>query len=196
VRSQSSSVSRFVAPLPFEHSARWAIVESWNRCAGLSAHAPPEFHRVSDDDLTGRIARAARLLEAARPRMHRLVHSVQDVAVAYVTDAEGIVLACAGNDAQLRRYCLLPGYDWSEARMGTNGAGTCLVTGRPMVVSGAEHYVAALRDRACTAVPIRGPDARIVGALDVTTRVADARRDRMGRVTEAALEIEAQLRQP
>jgi transcriptional regulator of acetoin/glycerol metabolism len=189
-------VTRFVEALAIAHPARWTIIASWDRCARLSPHAAPAFHRVSDQELTDRLARASRLVEAALPRIRQLVREVPGgSAVAYVTDAQGIVLASVGDDARLKRWSLLPGYDWSEARMGTNGAGTCLVTGRPTVVAGNEHYITAFQDCTCTAVPIRGPDERIAGALDVSSPVGDPRGHRIAQVTAAALEIEAQLRQ-
>ena len=33
-----------------------------------------------------------------------------------------------------------PGHDWSEAAMGTNGAGTAIAAGQPVAVVGGEHY--------------------------------------------------------
>lgn len=196
MRLNPSSVTRFVEAVPPEHPARWAIVASWNRCSHLSPHAPPAFHRVSDADLAARLERSARLVEASSACLERLLRQLSGVAkVAYVTDGDGIVLASKGDAAQLRRYCLLPGYDWSEARMGTNGAGTCLATGRPMVVAGNEHYMSAFHDFTCIAAPIRDRDTRIAGTLDVGSRTADPREHRGARIMEAALEIERLLRE-
>jgi transcriptional regulator of acetoin/glycerol metabolism len=195
VRVQSSSAARFIEALPPEHPARWAIVASWNRCSHLSPGAEPPFHRVSEAELRDRLERNGALVEAAVPRLAWLVRQLPGHSnVAYVTDADGIVLASEGSAEQLRLFCLLPGYDWSEARMGTNGAGTCLAAGRPMVVAGREHFLTAFQNCTCTAAPIRGPAGRLMGALDVSSSVADARAHRIGVVTEAALEIEGALR--
>lgn len=195
MRLQSSTAARFIQALPPEHPARWAIVASWNRCSHLSPGDAPAFHRVDDAQLHARLDRCAALVQAATPRLAWLLRQLPGTTnVAYVTDAEGVVLASEGNPEQLRVFRLLPGYDWSEPRMGTNGAGTCLVAGRPMVVAGREHLLTAFQDCTCTAAPIRGPDGRLAGALDVSSSVADARAHRIGLVTEAALEIEGALR--
>lgn len=195
MRLQSSSAARFIEALPPEHPARWAIVASWNRCSHLSPGDAPAFHRVEDDELHARLERCKPLVEAAAPRLGWLLRQLPGTTnVAYVTDCDGVVLASDGNPEQLRLFRLLPGYDWSERRMGTNGAGTCLAVGRPMVVAGREHLLTAFQDCTCTAAPIHGPDGRLAGALDVSSRVADARVHRIGLVTEVALEIEGALR--
>ena len=195
MRVQPSSAARFIETLPPEHPARWAIVASWNRCSHLSPGGAPDFHHVGEADLQARLDRGGALLEAAVPRLSWLLRQLPGTTnVAYVTDADGVVLASEGNPEQLRLFRLLPGYDWSESRMGTNGVGTCLAVGRPMVVAGREHLLTAFQDCTCTAAPIHGPDGRLAGALDVSSSVADARAHRIGLVTEAALEIEGALR--
>lgn len=195
MRLQSSNAARFIEALPPEHPARWAIVASWNRCSHLSPGDAPDFRRVDEAELHARLARGKPLLDAAAPRLAWLLRQLPgNTNVAYVTDADGIVLASDGNPEQLRLFRLLPGYDWSEARMGTNGAGTCLAVGRPMIVAGREHLLTAFQDCTCTAAPIHGPDGRLAGALDVSSSVADARAHRIGVVTEVALEIEGALR--
>jgi transcriptional regulator of acetoin/glycerol metabolism len=194
VRPHAAQATRLVQARPPEHPARWVIVASWDRCAHLSPHAAPEPRRVDDADLRARLARNAALVEAAAPRLEGLLRALRGKSnVAYVTDADGIVLASRGDARELERLGLLAGYDRSEARLGTNGAGTCLVAGRPVLVAGREHFAAAFHDRACAAAPIRAAGRRIVGALDVAGAAGHARDDRMARVTEVAREIEAAL---
>jgi transcriptional regulator of acetoin/glycerol metabolism len=194
VRLNASSVTRFVEAARPRHPARWAIVASWDRCAHLSPHGTPEFHRIDDDDLASRLAQNALLIEAALPRLDRLLaHAGGNWNIACLTDATGVILASGGSPARLRELRLTPGYDWSEGRMGTNGAGTCLVTGRPIVVAAAEHYLSAFHDCTCTAAPIRGPGERMMGALDLMGDGARSRGAHIARVTAAALEIEATL---
>ena len=197
MRPHSPSVARFMDVPPPQHPARWAIVASWDRCSHLSPSTRPAFHRVSEDDLQARLARRADLVAAAHPRLEALLRQLPGATnVAYLTDEEGVVLASCGDPARLERFCLLPGYDRSERRMGTNGAGTCLVAARPMVVAGAEHLMSAFHDCTCTAAPIRGREGTIVGAVDVSSSVSDARGRRIAQVTEVALEIESLLRRP
>jgi sigma-54 dependent transcriptional regulator, acetoin dehydrogenase operon transcriptional activator AcoR len=195
VRLHSTGITRFVDNRPPEPPARWAIIASWNRCSHLRADAPAPFHRVADAELARRLHESAALVEAAFPTLRTLLNHFPAVSSgACVTDADGIVLASEGDAEHLGLFCRLPGYDWSEARMGTNGAGTCLVAGRPMFVSGREHLLRTLEDCTCAAAPIRYPDGRIAGALDVSSHAAHGRDHRLAHVTEAALAIEAQLR--
>lgn len=196
MRLHSPSVARFTRPVIAHDPARWAIVASWNRCAHLSASTRPAFHRVSEAELGMRLTRREELVRAARPRLDQLLASLPGASnVAYVTDEDAVVLASNGDAAHLQRLCLQPGSDRSERLLGTNASGTCLVAARPMLVAGAEHLMSAFRDCACTAAPVRGPGGSIVGALAVSSRLADARAQRMVQVTAAALEIERALRQ-
>jgi len=194
VRLHSTSVARFTQPVMPHDPARWAIVASWNRCTHLSASTAPVYHRVTEAELGVRLARREALVCAALPRLEALLARLPGTSnVACVTDEDAVVLASSGDPSHLQRFRLLPGYDRSERRLGTNATGTCLVAARPMVVAGAEHLMNAFRECTCTAAPIRGPDGTIVGALDVSSSAADARAPRMAQVTEVALEIERLL---
>jgi transcriptional regulator of acetoin/glycerol metabolism len=191
------SASRFVQRLPEEHPARWAIVESWERCraARLRAQGAPLFHRVEESELTARLERCQLLVEQTRPRLERLMRQLPGASnVGCLADADGVILLILGKPEKARRFGLVPGSIWTEALMGTNGAGTALAAGRPTIVGGKEHFMEAFHDRTCTAAPIRGPDGALVGALDVSSTVADAREQRIGQVTEVALQIEEALR--
>jgi transcriptional regulator of acetoin/glycerol metabolism len=197
VRPHAPSVARFIEAVPPPAPARWAIVASWDRCTHLSPSTRPAFHRVSEEELRQRLTRRDALVAVARPRLEALLRQFHGTSnVAYVTDEDGVVLTAFGDATHLQRFCLLPGYDRSERRVGTNGAGTCLVAARPMVVAGSEHLMSAFQDCTCSAAPIRGADGSIVGALDVSCSVEDARVPRIAQVTAAALEIETLLRRP
>jgi len=195
MRSHAPGVARFTDAVPPPPPARWAIIASWDRCSHLSPSRRPAYQRVSEEELAARLSRRDALVSAARPHLEALLRSLPGSSnVAYVTDEEGVLLASSGDAGHLQRFCLLPGYDRSERCLGTNGAGTCLVAARPMVVAGAEHLISAFKECTCTAAPIRGIDGAIVGALDVSSSVEDARAHRIAQVTEAALEIEGTLR--
>jgi PAS domain S-box-containing protein len=175
---------------------RQVIADSWerSRSAGVDPrHAP--LHRVDAGELADRLEANADLIAAARPHLDWISTLLDGVPhVVYLADADGVVLLSEGNDASLRREAgLEPGYDWSEARMGTNGAGTALATGRPEVVRAEEHYVEAFHGCTCTAAPIAGPGGRPLGALDITTGVAAGGPERLLLVMHAARVIERDL---
>lgn len=77
--------------------------------------------------------------------------------------------------------------------MGTNGAGTALATGRPVVVQGDEHYLEAFRSFTCVAAPIRDGGGNLVGAIDLSTSLADGKPANIGLMSYVALMIERDL---
>jgi transcriptional regulator of acetoin/glycerol metabolism len=176
--------------------ARYAIVESWARSATAlhSRDGQPTFKQVDAADLAMRQHKSADLIAASQPRLQQLIAETSGrTAVAYVTDADGIVLLSVGDSAQISNFRLSPGYDWSEATMGTNGAGTALVARRPVAVVGAEHYLHAFENCTCTAAPVFGVRRRLLGAIDVSSCVEEAVPERLSDVIVAALEIEQEL---
>jgi PAS domain S-box-containing protein len=182
---------RFLAGLDERSEVRPFILASWERCrvAGVDpGHTP--LHRVPDEELERRLAASADLLEIARPHLDWLAPLVAVPYVLYLTDADGIVLHAVGNDPALQADAgLSPGHDWSEARMGTNGAGTALVTGHPVAVVGAEHFARGFAGCTCTAAPILDAAGAPVGALDLTTPELPGVPARLALVTYAARAI-------
>lgn len=181
---KADSTSRLNQPAARSHAeleGRAVILDSWRRssAAGHERSSAPQFCRVSDDELSRRTASNADLLAVAAPHMKRLSELLNMPHVVYVTDADGIVLDSRGDRDFISRFSLAPGYDWCEARMGTNGAGTALACGRPVAVIGPEHFAVAFDDCTCTAAPIRGDDERIVGAIDITSGVGHGSAERV-----------------
>jgi PAS domain S-box-containing protein len=165
-----------------ELRGRSVVMDSWRRstAAGLNPSAMPVFHRVSEDEIARRRAANADLLTAAVPHLEWLSDLLANVThVAYVTDADGIVLESRGDTACQSTFGLLPGFDWSESRMGTNGAGTALACGESVAVVGPEHFLFAFENCTCTAAPIRDGSGNIVGAIDVSTGVAHGSSERV-----------------
>ena len=194
MESLKAQWERYQRSLAHSQPARYAIVESWRRseAAGLDPQATPKFRRVTD--LPERLQRCAELVEVARPRLHRLLAELPgNTNAAYVTDPDGIVLFSVGDPRQLAQFGLTPGYDWSERAMGTNGAGTALALRAPVAVVGREHFSEAFADSTCTGAPVFGHDRSLIGALDVSSSVQDARPERLSQAIALALEIEAEV---
>ncbi|HKK27846.1 MAG TPA: hypothetical protein VKB18_07170 [Gemmatimonadota bacterium] len=68
-----------------------------------------------------------------------------------------------------------------------------LEAARPVVVLGPEHYARRWHDFLCTGAPIHGPDGEVVGAVDVSTTLAEGSPSRLGLVAYVALAIERSL---
>lgn len=191
---------RVLTARPRHPLARDLILRSWtrSRSAGLDpASGRLRLQRIPHRELRGRLEEREPLLRAATPHVETLSRETPVPHVAYVVDADGIVLLSVGTDsAQMHEYGLLPGYDWSEGAMGTNGAGTALVTGRPVAVFGEEHFLRPLKGFICTAAPVRDAEGRVIAALDLSVAVEDGRPDHLLRAIETAAAIERDLGTP
>src|SRR5437868_10817298 len=177
---------------------RPVILESWmrSRAAGVDpASHSVLLRRVDQSDLARRLNANQGLLAAAEPVLRdfskslgRLQHAI------YLADRDGIVLFSTGTNQVMIAYGLMPGYDWSEATMGTNGAGTALATGQPVAVPGPDHYQLPFHSATCLAAPLHSPNRQLVGAIDLSTSAVDADPDQLRAVIDVARQIESSLR--
>ncbi|MET7718341.1 GAF domain-containing protein [Streptomyces sp. NPDC005407] len=151
-------------------SARPLVVASWQRSMEYEVKSgcidAPYFENPNLD---------SPLARAALPILNRLHEQLADDPVStMVTDRNGVVLSRkVSHEAlttRLNRVQLAPGHVFAERYVGTNGIGTALASGRPVMIAGSEHYVEALRDFHCAAVPILHPTRRaLLGAFNLTT---------------------------
>lgn len=182
--------------LPSGSMLRDVIEASWFRSREHGVDPiQAELHRVSDEDLARRQDKHRELIEIAKPHLDWLSVVLRDVDHGiYIADPDGVILCSAGNSPELReRYGLEPGYDWSEARMGTNGAGTALAAQKPVAVVGPEHFSQNLHRGICTAAPIRNTDAEVIGALDISVGMVEGTPARLAMAVRSAEMIESQL---
>lgn len=190
----------FVERQPLKGKVRPFVLESWRRSLreGVEANTvEPTFRKVSEEELQRRRERGRELITLTEPHLQWLSAVVGAVThVAYLTDRDGIVLMAYGDPDVMEADGLTPGHDWSERQLGTNGAGTALVIDQPVAIVGAEHYTQAFHNSVCTAAPIHDSDGKILGAIDLSTPVADGTPDRLGIVAHIAfaIETEAELR--
>lgn len=172
LREVGGDWDRFLSALAETVPARAIIAASWqrSRAAGVDQHGTRP-QRISEDELHTRLVRNAALVELTKPHLEWLSAALAEIPhVLHLTDRDGIILHSIGTDpALLEEQGLVPGFDWSERRMGTNGAGTALAEGRAVAIVGPEHYVSTYHTWTCTAAPILDPNGKLVGAIDLTT---------------------------
>jgi len=161
-------------------AARSRLAASWRRSAEKHGLDPGERRapdRVEGRDLRQRREALDHFLTIAAPRIDRLFTMVgQSGCAVLLTDPGGIILdqRVADCDAAVfERWGLAVGADWSEAREGTNGIGTCLAEQRRLIIHRDEHFYARNTGMSCIDAPIFGSDGRIVAALDVSSARAD-----------------------
>ena len=172
------------------------LIQSWQRsqAAGVDRDEPPAFRRVAAEDLQRRRSANRVLLDAAIPHLRWLSRWFeQRPHVAYVVDRDGVVLHAEGNPDAIERYHLSPGHDWSEAAMGTNGAGTALASGVPVAVVGCDHWSTTWKEATCLGAPVLGRDGEPVGAIDISMDVQDGDAERLVVAAHVAYTISQEL---
>jgi len=186
------------APNSRRADVRPVVARSWERSAGRGASTDggrlPDI-RLTADALAG--YRSAHPLAPLLPVMHELLgrDARQEQFIFAVGDANGTLLWVEGASAvraAAERMNFVAGAVWSEADVGTNAPGTALVVGAPVRISGAEHYNSVVRRWSCCAVPIHGPDGRVLGVVDLTgdERMATPGAMTLARATARAVEAE------
>jgi len=115
---------------------------------------------------------------------------------AILTDEEGCILSVIGDDDILEAAFdlrMVPGAFMDEGSIGTNAMGTALAEGRPVQVSGDEHFIRAYHRWTCSGAPIHDVDGRVIGALDLTGNKDDVHLHTLGMVVAAVNAIEKTL---
>jgi len=155
--------------------ARRLIQQSWLRCArdyGLDPGAAGRIRMASRSEMRGSRERSQPFHDVALSGMQALHGHVADLGyVTLLSDAHGITLHSLGEDTlatPVREAGLVTGATWIETESGTNGIGTCLVSGDVVTCHREDHFFAGKLDLSCTAAPLHDPLGQIVGVLDVS----------------------------
>ncbi|WP_253776283.1 GAF domain-containing protein [Goodfellowiella coeruleoviolacea] len=149
---------------------RGEIVESWAR--SLRLVDPARDCAPGAEDLAQRWLDSP-LRQPVTDLADELRAAVDDAGfVAAVTDESGTILWTRSGRVMRRRaerVNFAPGGRWDEASMGTNALSLALRDGRPATVFSAEHLVEALHGWVCYSAPIRSPQGRVLGVLDLSS---------------------------
>lgn len=174
------------------------VSRSWERCHGLGLrrNMPPPLEPVGASEMHQLLQRSEHLLKVAQAEMQHLTMALSGTGhIAFVVDQHGFVVALAGDlqnaDPVLQR--VQRGVNLSEARCGTNAAGTVLVEKRPTLVQRGEHYLSELSVLDCFAAPIISPRGQLAGALTVSSSSAARVPGVSDLIQVAAARIEQQL---
>ena len=153
-----------------------SIVRSWQRCledyhldpAQTVAPTVLEHGRI----LEGR-ERLQQVLQIAGHEMNSLHQQLSGAGHAVLlTDARGVILNCITAPAERKVFenaGLWLGADWSEAREGTNGIGTCLVERQALTIYQDEHFRGRHAGLTCSASPVFDPQGELLAVLDVSS---------------------------
>lgn len=171
------------------------VEESWARSLTYGID-PRHLRRQAPDraTLAPHQERARALLEAADPAValaHAALHNEPHMVA--LSDAEGFIIRLAASEPHEEAINFFEGASWHEHDIGTNGIGTALAARAPVLVTGPEHFVHDYRHWTCVGVPLRGPDGRVLGALDLSVQNERMNPHTWGWTLSLADSIEAQL---
>ncbi len=150
------------------------IWHSWQRCLSRYALDPvaarqPVF--IGARELQARRRRTGSLHAVAGPELRTLATLLHAPLGVMLTDRDGVILDYAGDPAFTgiaQRAGFREGAVWSEAEQGTNGMGTCLALGEPVLIAREEHFLHRNTGVSCCAVPLIDAQGQIAGALNVS----------------------------
>ncbi|WP_296258976.1 MULTISPECIES: sigma-54-dependent Fis family transcriptional regulator [unclassified Pseudomonas] len=159
-----------------------SIARSWARCL-------EDYHLDPAQPMAPTVLEHARVLESrerlqqvltiAGGEMNRLLQQLSGGHAVLLTDDRGVILNCVtepGERKIFERAGLWLGADWSEAREGTNGIGTCLVERQPVTIHRDEHFRGRHTGLTCSASPVFDPNGDLLAVLDVSSARHDVSR--------------------
>ena len=180
-------------------AARPEISASWRRvrAGGLAPGAEPEVAPLSEVEVEAR--RTSSTLAPLLPSITASLEPVvDDGLLLVVTDTDGRVLWRRGRTGVRRladRLGFVAGSAWTEANVGTNAIGTCLVVGEPVHIRGTEHYVESHTRWSCAAAPVHDPwTGETLGAIDISGPAQSVQRSVLALVGLSARLAEAEVR--
>jgi transcriptional regulator of acetoin/glycerol metabolism len=188
--SESVSVQAIGAP----------IAASWQRSANCGVR--PEAREAPVVATGGAFDELRWRYRELRNAASGLLTATKDLLIAsrsimLLTSAEGVVLDAVGNTQTLNtgeNIHLMPGGDWRETAIGTNGIGTALATGRPAVVHTAQHFCEGIKSWTCAAAPVFEPGTgQILGVLDISGPPQTYHRNNLTLAVAAARQVETVL---
>ncbi|ADH98139.1 sigma-54-dependent Fis family transcriptional regulator [Salisediminibacterium selenitireducens] len=160
-----------------ETRLRKRIIESWTFCrsAGVDPYDGKGSTLLTFEELKEKKEHNQMLLEIALPYLQKLKKLFKGSgSILLLIDPDGYVLNVTG-EPETRRSAndinFVEGIRWTEEQVGTNAIGTAIRTCEPITVFGHEHFARASQNWVCSAAPIKDDHGRLLGVLDISSRV-------------------------
>ncbi len=175
------------------------IADSHKRCREYKVEQNRIYSKkiLFGNELLQRLESKRELIDTAECYMNQLYNFVKGSNFfSLITDEDGCILSIIGDATILSEafsFKMIPGAYMDERSIGTNSMGTTLVEGKPVQVSGQEHYIKAYHRWTCSASPIRNPMGKIIGSIDLTGYSEYVNLHTLGMVVAAANAIEEML---
>lgn len=175
------------------------VADSWRRClqTGLNPEDGRGQNILAQADVRILQEKNHELITIAKPFMSNIYDFFRNSGfIVVLADASGYVMECFGDNDGLqsaRKLHFVQGASWRECDVGTNAIALGLMTGKPVQISGAEHYCLRHHEWTCSAAPIYGTENQIVAFLDISGPAKAANSHTLGLVAAAANAISMQI---
>ncbi|WP_371371787.1 sigma-54-dependent Fis family transcriptional regulator [Sporomusa aerivorans] len=175
------------------------IADSWLRCSRIALNPGDGRGQniLEQASVRSMLEKNQEIISIAKPFMANLYEFFRNSGFMVVlADANGYVMESFGDRDALssaRKLHFVQGASWRECDVGTNAIAVGIVTGKPVQVSGAEHFCLKHHWWTCSAAPIYGADGQIVAFLDLSGPAKSAYSHTLGMVVAAANAISTQI---
>lgn len=176
-----------------------AILNSWKRC--IAEHKSVTERVIYETLPCSRFKEIKQknqnLTDAANIPIEQLHRTISGAGYALLlTDHQGHALCtyqANAHSGRVLRQAFRPGVNLSEQYIGTSAMSCALTAGRPVAVSGPEHYYTTNQSLNCAAAPIIAPYGQVIGSIDITREHSLAPGSALSLVTQCARAIENRL---
>jgi PAS domain S-box-containing protein len=171
---------------------------SWERCSAYGID-PEKLRRQEVDPEAAKslVLQSRELLQAAIPYLQQMKRTLcQHPYLLALADSDGHIISLDADEvtsSQASENNFAIGASWNERDIGCNGVGTALITGKPVVLIGPEHYQEAYVGWTCAGVPLRNSAGTLVGVIDLSVPNAWFDPHTWGWLLTIGQAIEAQL---
>ncbi|ELY22794.1 sigma-54-dependent Fis family transcriptional regulator [Vreelandella titanicae] len=176
-----------------------AILNSWKRC--IAEHKSVTERVIYETVPCSRFneikQKNQNLTNAATIPIEQLHRTISGAGYALLlTDRQGHALCtyqANAHSGRVLKQAFRPGVNLSEQYIGTSAMSCALTAGRPVAVSGPEHYYTTNQSLNCAAAPIIAPYGQVIGSIDITREHSLAPGSALSLVTQCARAIEHRL---
>jgi PAS domain S-box-containing protein len=169
-----------------------------SKALGIKRNQKTSNKVLKERELNDLIKENQELIYVANPFIEQLYDFVKNSNfIVILNDINGCILNIIGNNEMLKKAfnsALVPGAYMGEEYIGTNGMGTCIYEGRPLQVSGEEHYIKVFHKWTCSGAPIRNHKDEVIGCIDLTGDKELVNSHTLGMVAAAANAIESMMK--
>lgn len=175
------------------------VLRGWKRCleSGISnfeVKCAKKYEGIKLEDI---LQKNSKLIYYAKPYMEDLYSFVKGTGFTVVlSDSNACILELICDEEIIENSAdkinFVKGAVWDEVYVGNNSINTSLREGRPIQISGAEHYCIMNKDWTCSSAPIR-KEGKIIGAIGVRGYKSDSHAHTLGMIVVAARAIETRI---